>query len=100
MFYTYILYSDSTKKFYIGQCEDFDKRLVKHNSGLNKSTKSGLPWKEMIKFTSETRAEAMKLEKKIKNFKSQKRIFEFITQFTNVAQSAPVCDTRVVGPEK
>ena len=73
-FYCYILYSDKTDKYYVGQTEDIQNRLTQHNSGRNKSTKSGLPW--VVKYTEEflTKAEAAKREIEIKNKKSRKYI--------------------------
>ena len=78
MYYTYILQSISSGKLYIGQTQNLQLRLEKHNKGYNKSTKSGRPWKIIFSVSFETRKKAMKLERKLKNFKSRKRIFEFI----------------------
>ncbi|MBL7860738.1 MAG: GIY-YIG nuclease family protein [Cyclobacteriaceae bacterium] len=39
----YILYSESCKKFYTGQTQDFDYRLIEHNSGETKSIKPCIP---------------------------------------------------------
>jgi GIY-YIG catalytic domain-containing protein len=44
-FYTYILYSESTNRFYIGSCADLELRLQCHNAGLSRSTKHGRPRK-------------------------------------------------------
>jgi putative endonuclease len=43
-FFVYILLSKKTGKFYIGQTNNIENRLMKHNSGLNRSTKAGIPW--------------------------------------------------------
>ncbi|MEI6456411.1 MAG: GIY-YIG nuclease family protein [bacterium] len=45
MYTTYIQYSSSRNRFYSGHCEEMTKRFEQHNSGRNKSTKSGIPWK-------------------------------------------------------
>lgn len=45
MWYVYILLSQKTKHWYIGSTKDLRKRILKHNSGKNKSTKFGIPWK-------------------------------------------------------
>jgi len=66
MYTTYILFSQTTGKFYTGHCEDFNQRLNQHNSGGNKSTKAGAPWKIIYSCESITRSEAMALEYKIK----------------------------------
>ncbi len=78
MFYVYILYSMSVDKFYIGQTNDLDKRIIRHNRGYVKSTKSYKPWK-LVHFESyNTRSEAVKRELEIKRWKSSKRIIELV----------------------
>jgi putative endonuclease len=68
MTYTvYIIFSTKTNKFYVGQTDNFENRLVRHNNGIVKSTKSGLPWKVIHTFSCINRSEAMILETKIKN---------------------------------
>ena len=44
MFYTYVLFSISKRRFYIGSSSDLRKRLSEHNQGENTSTKFGKPW--------------------------------------------------------
>jgi putative endonuclease len=65
-YYTYILRSESTVMFYCGQTDSIDHRLVRHNDGMVKSTKHGIPWKLIGFVTFESRSESMALEKKIK----------------------------------
>ena len=62
----YILYSNSRGRFYIGQTENIEKRLLRHNLGQVRSTKGGLPWEIVSTIAVENRTEALKLEKKIK----------------------------------
>ena len=66
MFFVYILFSDSIAKFYVGQTNNIEDRLIRHNSGFVKSTKLGLPWNLVRFFEVSTMSEAMLLEKKIK----------------------------------
>jgi len=63
----YILYTAEFNKFYIGQTADVDQRLLRHNSGSEKATLPYRPW--VLKWFTEkpSRAEAMQLEKKLKN---------------------------------
>ena len=63
----YIIFSDKTHKFYVGQTEDFEKRLQRHNGGLVKSTKTGVPWKVVHTISCNNRSESMVLESKIKS---------------------------------
>jgi putative endonuclease len=58
-----------------GQTSDLNARLDRHNGGRNPFTKRGVPW-ELVHFLNcGSRAEAMKLEKKIKNL-GAKRFLE------------------------
>ncbi len=66
MYFTYILQSEKTNRFYTGHTQNITQRLEEHNKGETKSTRSGIPWR-MIWFTEvPTRSEAMALEMKIK----------------------------------
>jgi putative endonuclease len=42
-YYTYIIESITNQRWYIGHTNDIDRRLSKHNSGQNKSTKGKGP---------------------------------------------------------
>src|SRR5437016_5527171 len=42
--YVYVLYSDTSKNFYVGFTHDLKKRIAEHNNGLNFSTKAYRPW--------------------------------------------------------
>jgi len=44
MWHVYVL-QNNTRKWYIGSTKDLRKRILKHNSGENRSTKYGTPWK-------------------------------------------------------
>ena len=41
-FFTYILYSESKDRYYIGSAEDVMLRLNRHNAGATPSTKPGI----------------------------------------------------------
>ncbi len=62
----YILYSEKRKRYYVGQTNNLEERFKRHNNGFVPSTKSGLPWELVLTLSVENRAEAMKLEKRIK----------------------------------
>ncbi len=79
--FVYILYSDSFDKFYIGQTNDVESRVKRHNAGTEKATKPYLPWR-LIWFTEKSsRQEAMELEKKLKNL-SKSRLLIFIQKYS------------------
>jgi len=68
-FVTYVIKSLSDGKYYVGSCENVDKRLKQHNTGKTRSTKSGAPWKLVHQELYDTRQEAYKRERKIKSYK-------------------------------
>ena len=88
-FLVYILESRETGKYYIGQTQDLESRLRRHNSGRNKSTKSGRPW--TIKFFKEfnTRKEATSEERKLKSLKKRVSLEKHIkdNKYRGIAQS-------------
>ncbi|MBW7913678.1 MAG: GIY-YIG nuclease family protein [Taibaiella sp.] len=66
MKYMYILYSNSTQKYYAGIADNVLKRLDEHNRGKGKYTSKGVPWQLVTTIECKSRSEAMALEKKIK----------------------------------
>ncbi|MBI5403672.1 MAG: GIY-YIG nuclease family protein [Ignavibacteriae bacterium] len=66
MYHVYVLKSLKDGKLYIGQTGNLEKRLLKHNSGMCKSTKSRLPLELIYKEEYNTRSEAIKREKELK----------------------------------
>ncbi|MDT0688330.1 GIY-YIG nuclease family protein [Salegentibacter sp. F188] len=62
----YILYSDKSSRYYVGQTADIKERLKRHNSRRVKSTKHGIPWKIVLQIEVSDRSIAMQLETRIK----------------------------------
>jgi putative endonuclease len=62
MFYTYILYSGKSNKHYYGSTNNLNNRLIEHNKGKVKFTRSLRPW--TLKYFEEypTRSEAFRRE--------------------------------------
>ena len=86
MFYIYILYSKKADKFYIGYAQDVFKRLREHNNPLanSKFTAKYLPWNLVCDFAvSDSRSEALKVERFIKKQKSKQFIQKLIKQKDN-----------------
>jgi len=71
MFHTYILYSESFDRYYVGHCENMDARLLRHNLKKVPSTKAYAPWKVIYTEPYATRGEASAREKAIKKKKSR-----------------------------
>ena len=59
MFHIYILQSKTFDRYYIGQCEDIDARLIRHNNKGVPSTKPYVPWELVYKEIFKTIAEAV-----------------------------------------
>ena len=80
MYIVYILFRESSLKYYTGQTDNLENRLRRHNSGLSLSTKSGKPCEIIYEIGFPMRSEAMLLEKKIKK-RGAKRYLEDIGFF-------------------
>ncbi|NOT91227.1 GIY-YIG nuclease family protein [Ferruginibacter sp.] len=70
-FFVYILQSMKDFSFYIGQSNDLDYRISKHNDGMSKYTASKMPWRLVYFEMYESRTDALQREKAIKNMKSK-----------------------------
>jgi len=80
MYYTYIILSESTDKYYIGHTHDLELRLSRHNDGWTRSTKAGIPWQLMYSEKYMTKSEAMNREYEIKRMKSRKYIDDLMKE--------------------
>ena len=78
MYFTYILKSVITEKYYTGSTSNLDERIKAHNSGKTKSTKPFRPWILVYKEAFETRTEARKRENQIKRYKGGRAFKELI----------------------
>ena len=80
MYFTYILYSSTKDKYYVGCCQDVDERLRKHNSNHADFTGKTGDW--VIAWTEEhaSKTDALKREKQIKAWKSRKMIEKLIKE--------------------
>lgn len=67
MFNVYVL-KNQEGLLYIGQTNNMEDRLRRHNADFSISTKNKGPWKLVYKEEFATRAEAMKREKNLKSF--------------------------------
>lgn len=69
-YFTYILRSLSTGRFYIGHSENPAKRLSEHNRNKTVSIRNRGPWELVHLEAFETRAQASRREREIKRMKS------------------------------
>jgi len=66
MWYVYVL-QNRKRHWYIGSTKDLRKRILRHNSGKNKSTKYGMPWKLIYCEVSLDKRDARAREKYLKS---------------------------------
>jgi putative endonuclease len=73
MHYLYIIYSTSANKFYVGETDNMEKRLLKHNihSYKDSFTKIAEDWEVVLLFKCISKDQAVLLEKFIKRMKSK-----------------------------
>jgi len=84
----YILRSDSTGGFYIGQGKDLLMRLKKHNNGESRSTKGGRPWRLVYSEEFPTRSDAVRREQFLKSPKGWKELKEIKEKITSERSAA------------
>jgi putative endonuclease len=77
-YYVYVLQSLQDQSFYIGQCDDLDKRMSKHFDGMSKYTASKRPWRLKYFEVLEARTDAIKRENALKKAKSRKYVQQLI----------------------
>ena len=65
-FYVYILQSKKDHSFYIGECDDLDRRMSKHFDGMTKYTASKRPLRLMYFEMVNSRKAATRREKENK----------------------------------
>ena len=65
MYYVYVIQSDKDKSTYIGHTGDLYKRLIEHNQGKTRSTKSKIPYRLVYFEEFESKTEAIKKRDKI-----------------------------------
>jgi putative endonuclease len=79
MLYVYIIFSVTLNKYYIGSTGNVSERLIKHNSKHKGFTGTANDWQLLYTEAFETKSEALKREKDIKNWKSRQRIEQLIS---------------------
>ncbi len=82
----YILYSATFDRYYIGQTNNLDNRIKRHNNGYVRSTKPYRPWKIAFRTNTKDRKSAVRLENQIKSYKLRVKIQEFIYSDQNIVK--------------
>ena len=74
----YILQSQSTGAYYVGQTNSLQERIASHNKGEVQSTRPGRPWKLVYSKEFAARSQAVSWERMVKSRKKRKFIEELI----------------------
>ena len=86
-FTVYILFSPHSDRYYVGQTEDIEARLIEHNrpdrNGREYTRKFAGPWNLVWQEAHATRSEAMAREKEIKKWKSRKALERLVKEARN-----------------
>jgi len=86
-FYVYILQSEKDQRFYFGQTQNLDKRLEYHNAGRSNYTRKFIPWGLYAYKIVDTRSEAMRYERMLKNLHSRSKVLAFIARHNFIITS-------------
>jgi putative endonuclease len=75
MFYVYLLKSLRNGRFYIGQTQNVEARLARHNNGRNSATEPSRPWMLVKVEEYLTRKEARWREHTLKSNTNERKKF-------------------------
>jgi len=74
MYFVYVLKSNKNGRFYTGSTNDINRRLVQHNQGRSKYTRTGKPFVLLRTEEYKTRSEAMNREIYLKTGKGREEL--------------------------
>ncbi|PIP55570.1 MAG: endonuclease [Candidatus Zambryskibacteria bacterium CG22_combo_CG10-13_8_21_14_all_42_17] len=77
MYFVYIIYNEEADKFYIGQTDDLEQRIIYHNTHeFNNSYTSRFAghWNVIYKESYSDRTSSLKREKQLKSFQGRQFI--------------------------
>ncbi len=78
LFFVYILQSETTGRYYVGQTEHLRERVAYHNANYSRALKNRGPW-QLVHFESyATRREAVARERSIKRQKDRRYIQQLV----------------------
>ena len=80
MYFTYVLQSITSNTIYVGQTNNLQDRIQRHNNSRNIYTKNKGPWKLIFSREFKSRTEALKLEKRLKSFKNKDYLLKWVKE--------------------
>jgi len=78
MVFVYTPESETSGSFYVSVAQDPELRLIEHNRGQTRSTRSGVRWRKIWIEEHVDQQAAIRREREIKGWKSRKRIQELL----------------------
>ena len=86
-FICYIIYSKKLDKYYVGETEDINQRIVLHNTGFfsNSYTSKANDWVLFHSIACETRVQSRAIETHLKKMKSRKYI-ENLVKYPEISE--------------
>ena len=78
-YFIYILQSESSQRYYIGQSQDLDGRVEHHNRYGSPATRRRGPWKLVYWEEFGARREALLRERKLKRMKSHRYLQSLVS---------------------
>jgi putative endonuclease len=79
LYHVYILQSQTTGRYYIGQSIDVRARIAYHNANYSLSLKNRGPWKLVYTEQYASRSEAVRRERQIKSWKDRRMIEKLLS---------------------
>jgi putative endonuclease len=79
MFFVYILQSQSTGRYYIGQTKNLSQRVAYHNANYSRALKNRGPWKMVYFEEFSSRGEAIRRELQIKRQKDRRFLEQLVS---------------------
>ncbi len=77
-YYTYILYSASIDKYYVGHTNNLERRIYEHNLGKEKFSSKGIPWEIKFSRTYNNNVDAAREERRLKKCKNRKYLENYM----------------------
>ena len=80
MYYVYLIESETTGKYYIGQTSDLYRRLADHNGNRKKYTNGKGPWRLIGYKCFPTHRDAIIEEQRLKKSKNRRYIYYYFKE--------------------
>ena len=87
-YFVYVLQSQKDNKYYIGSSADVIKRLKFHNAGLQRSTRTRIPFILIYQEEFKTKQEALRREKYMKSLKGGEGFKRLVTRWKSASPAS------------